>query len=205
MGQAPINTKGDIIADVQFEVVYLGEAAAVLRGVPADDDDEQQAAQQALFVLQKAGTETLQIVVRAQHSCIHAWAQRSPGWQAWQCRWLCTVRMAPPVGGRAEVPCMVAAWHGACKPSSVWWSAANLSYSQLPRAHSPLGALQGCTACRMMLRVTRMMRMTRMPQLRPRGPSSVAGGQLPDSCSRQSQRPQSEDTSRPAPCIPAGL
>ena len=73
VGQAPINTKGNIIADVQFEVIYLGEAAAVLRGVPADDEDDQEAAQQPLFVLQKAGTETLQIVVRGQpklHSCV---------------------------------------------------------------------------------------------------------------------------------------
>ena len=65
VGQAPINTKGDIVADVQFDVVYLGEAAAVLRVVPADDEDDEEAASQPLFVLQKSGTQSLPILVRA--------------------------------------------------------------------------------------------------------------------------------------------
>ena len=47
--------------------------------------------------------------------------------------------------------------------------------------------------------------MTRMPQLRPRAPSSVAGGQLPDSRSQQSQQSQSEDLICSALCIYAHL
>ena len=76
VGDAAVDTKGDIIADVQFEVLYLGEEAAVLQLVPADDEDDEEAAEQPLFVLRNTGAQSLP----SAEVCTWLGVNRWPAW-----------------------------------------------------------------------------------------------------------------------------
>ena len=69
VGKAPINTKGEVKYDVSFEIVFLGERAAVLRNLPDPEEDDD--SEQPLYVFRKTGAEALQELVRLEQSQVY--------------------------------------------------------------------------------------------------------------------------------------